>query len=229
VSNQVSTQGPGAKEQALEVAEDARQEASAVVSEASTQARNVADQTRHALRSQAHQGADRAAGALDDLSSQLRGLAQGHPEQAGELRRYAGEAAERVQRAAQHVNERGFDGLVDDMQSFARRRPGVFLAAAAATGFVAGRLFRGAQAASGDTSGTGHGGNGHRGQTALPPEARTTPSTPPATPAPPTTQDPQTTGVLVEPEGAAEPTPTGEGVEPGFGGYEGRTEPGELR
>jgi hypothetical protein len=116
------------------------------------------------------------------------------------------------------VSERGFDGLVDDVQSFARRRPGVFLAAAAATGFVAGRLFRGAQAAANAGSGSSSaGGNGYREQTAL--------ATPPAT----TAAAPSTTGVVVGPEGAAEPIPTGEGTEPGFGGYEGRTEPGELR
>jgi hypothetical protein len=224
VSNQVSTQGPGAKEQAREVAEDARQEASAVVSEASAQARNVADEARHALRSQAHHSTDRAAGALDDLSSQLRGLAQGNPEQAGELRRYADEAADRVQRAARHVNERGFDGLIDDVQSFARRRPGVFLAAAAATGFVAGRLFRGAQAAANGDAGSAYGGDGHRQPTALtpaPPIATEPPTTPAAAPS--------TTGVVAGPEGVAEPIPTGQGPAPGFGGYEGTTEPGELR
>ena len=54
---------------------------------------------------------------------------------------------------ADRLNSKGFDGVVDDVQAFARRRPGAFLAIAAATGFVAGRLFRGAQASSSsDTS-----------------------------------------------------------------------------
>jgi hypothetical protein len=39
---------------------------------------------------------------------------------------------------------------VDEVQSFARRRPGVFLALAAAAGLVAGRLTRGIKAASSD-------------------------------------------------------------------------------
>jgi ElaB/YqjD/DUF883 family membrane-anchored ribosome-binding protein len=153
------TQQPGAPERAGQVAEaareelhsvagDVRQEASAVATEAKAQARNVLDETRTALRSQARQGADRTAGALDDLSSQFRALASGDREGAGQLGRYADQASDQLHVAAQRIGSRGFDGLVDDMQSFARRRPGVFLGIAAASGFVVGRLFRGAQAAS---------------------------------------------------------------------------------
>jgi hypothetical protein len=137
-----------AREEAQSVAGDVRQEASAVASEAKAQARNVLDETRTALRSQARQGTDRTAGALDNLSSQFRALASGDRDGAGELGRYADQASERLHAAAQRIGSRGFDGLVDDVQSFARRRPGVFLAVAAASGFAVGRMFRGAQAAS---------------------------------------------------------------------------------
>lgn len=137
-----------ARDQAQSVAGDVRQEASAVASEAATQARNVLDDTRGALRSQARQGTERTAGALDSLSSQVRALASGDREKAGELGRYADQASERLQAIAERLSSRGFDGLVDDVQSFGRRRPGMFLALAAASGFAAGRLFRGAQAAS---------------------------------------------------------------------------------
>ena len=163
------TQQPGAPERAGQVAEaaqeeaqsvagDVRQEASAVASEAKAQARNVLDGTRTALRSQARQGTDRTAGALDNLSSQFRALASGDREGVGELDRYAEQASEQLHAAAQRIGSRGFDGLVDDVQSFARRRPGVFLAVAAASGFAVGRLFRGAQAASpGSPAGDGNG------------------------------------------------------------------------
>ena len=151
------TQHPGAPERAGQVAGAARDEASAVASEAKAQARNVVDETRSALRSQARQGTDRTAGALDNLSSQFRALATGDREGAGELGRYADQASEQLHAAAQRIGSRGFDGLVDDVQSFARRRPGVFLAVAAASGFAVGRLFRGAQAAS-----SGGGANGDR-------------------------------------------------------------------
>ena len=112
----------------------------------------MVDETRSALRSQARQGTERTAGALDNLSAQFRALASGDREGAGELGRYADQASERLRAVAQRIGSRGFDGLVDDVQSFARRRPGLFLAAAAASGFAAGRLFRGAQAASSSPS-----------------------------------------------------------------------------
>jgi len=40
------------------------------------------------------------------------------------------------------VQNRGMEGLVDDLQRFARRRPGVFLFATAVAGFAAGRAVR---------------------------------------------------------------------------------------
>lgn len=163
MANQMTTHDPGATERAGQVAStardeaqsvagDVRQEASAVASEAAAQVQNVVDETRSALRAQARQGTERTAGALDNLSAQFRALASGDREGAGELGRYADQASERLHTVAQRIGSRGFDGLVDDVQSFARRRPGLFLAAAAASGFAAGRLFRGAQAASSSPS-----------------------------------------------------------------------------
>ena len=119
----------------------------------------MVDETRTAIRSAGPAGTDRTAGALDSLSSQVRALASGERGCAG-LGRYADQASEQLHAAAQRIGSRGFDGLVDDVQSFARRRPGVFLAVAAASGFAVGRLFRGAQAAS-SASPAGE-GNGDR-------------------------------------------------------------------
>jgi hypothetical protein len=149
-----------ARDEAQSVAGDVRQEASAVASEAAAQVHNVMDETRSALRSQARQGTDRTAGALDNLSAQFRALASGDREGAGELGRYADQASERLHAVAQRIGSRGFDGLVDDVQSFGRRRPGLFLAVAVASGFAAGRLFRGAQAASSSSSSSPASGDG---------------------------------------------------------------------
>jgi vacuolar-type H+-ATPase subunit H len=151
-----------AREEARSVAGDARGEAAAVVSEAGTQARALADEARHALRQQASDGTSRAAGAVDQLAGNLRALAEGNTEQAGDLQRYVRDLGDRLGGVAGRLQERGLDGAVDDVQSFARRRPGLFLVAAAGAGFAAGRLFRGAKAeaeSSGDGAGTW--GNGH--------------------------------------------------------------------
>jgi len=157
VANQMSTKDQGVQERAAELAgsaktetrgvvDDARSEASAVASEAGTQVRNLADEAITSLRHQVSDSTGRAAGAMSDLGSRFRALADGNVEQAGDLGRYAGDLGERLSSAADRLGDRGFDGLVEDVQRFARRRPGVFLAAAAASGFAAGRLFRGARA-----------------------------------------------------------------------------------
>jgi hypothetical protein len=135
-----------ARNEARGVAGDARSEASAVVSEAGTQVRALADEARVALRQQAYDGTTRAAGAVDQLAGRLRALADGNPEQAGELQRYARDLGDRLGGMAGRMQQRGVDGLVDDVQRFARRRPALFLAAAAGAGFAAGRMFRGAKA-----------------------------------------------------------------------------------
>jgi vacuolar-type H+-ATPase subunit H len=174
-----------AKDQARDVADDARQEVSAVVSEAGTQARNLVDEARTALRHQASDGTTRAAGAIDDLGSRFRALAQGDAEGAGDLRRYADQMGERLATVADRVGERGVDGIVDDVQRFGRRRPGLFLAAAVATGFVAGRLFRGAQAdASSSPSQSGNGEWRPQEPTAQLPSPGAQPSLTPPTPTP---------------------------------------------
>jgi hypothetical protein len=177
VANQTTTQNPGVgeragqaagvpRQEAQTVTSDVRQEVSTVASEAATQAHNVLDETRSALRSQARQGTERTAGAIDTLRSQVRALASGDREGAGELSRYADQAGELLHALAERIGNRGFDGLVDEVQSFGRRRPGVFLAVAAASGFAAGRLFRGAQAASPRPSGSEVGsGAGKQGLT----------------------------------------------------------------
>jgi hypothetical protein len=147
------------KDEVREVAGDARSEASAVMSEAGAQAQNLVGEARTALRRQASDGTNRAAGAVDQLAGRLRGLADGDTDQAGDLRRYAQDLGDRLGGLAGRINDRGLDGLVDDVQRFARRRPGMFLAVAAGAGFAAGRLFQGAKADM-ESSPTATSGNG---------------------------------------------------------------------
>ena len=45
-------------------------------------------------------------------------------------------------RSPSRLEDRGIEGVVDDVSRFARRRPGVFLLAAAGAGFVVGRFVR---------------------------------------------------------------------------------------
>jgi hypothetical protein len=49
----------------------------------------------------------------------------------------------RSRRAATYLEQHGPEGLVSDVQAFARRRPGAFLLGAAAAGFLVARLGKG--------------------------------------------------------------------------------------
>ncbi|MBN2622018.1 MAG: hypothetical protein JXA83_01560 [Acidimicrobiales bacterium] len=149
------TSDPGAKERAAHVAGtardeargvagDAKQQASAVASEASRQAKTLIDDAKRAAREQADGQSEKVAGTLGSWSDQLLALAHGQPDQAGDLTAYVDDVGQRVRGMADRIDQRGVEGILDDVQSFARRRPGLFLASAAAVGFAAGRLFRGA-------------------------------------------------------------------------------------
>jgi hypothetical protein len=153
-----------AREESRGVAGDARGEAAAVVSEAAAQARNLADETRMALRQHWSDGTAKAAGAVEQLAGRLRALADGDTDHAGGLQRYARDLGDRLGGVAGRMQNRGLDGLVDDVQTFARRRPGVFLAVAAGAGFAAGRLFRGVKADAGSSSGSSDGNGDSSGQ-----------------------------------------------------------------
>jgi hypothetical protein len=75
------------------------------------------------------------------------------------------QAASRLHGAASWLDSREPADLLEEVRSFARRRPGAFLLAAAATGLAAGRLTRGLAAGSDGAAGSNGsaGGNGGPG------------------------------------------------------------------
>jgi hypothetical protein len=78
----------------------------------------------------------------------------GRGEQTGLAGPRAG-AADGGRRAAGYLDERGLDGAIEELQRFARRRPGVFLAGAALAGFAAGRIAKAVVGPSRPAGGTG--------------------------------------------------------------------------
>ncbi|HEX2090137.1 MAG TPA: hypothetical protein VHI54_09480 [Actinomycetota bacterium] len=145
-----------AKEQAKEVAgtaaqaaqgvaAEAGQQARQVAQEASRQVRGIADQAKEQARQQANNQTQRAAQSLRTLSDQMRALAEGRQQESGDARNYASWFADRAADMAQQLESRGLEGLVSDLKSFARRRPALFLAGSAATGFLISRVAKSAQ------------------------------------------------------------------------------------
>lgn len=140
-----------AAEGAKEVASDAAQQVTEVARQATEQARDLVAQAESQLHEQASAQTQRAAGGMADLGRQIRALVDGHPDEAGVAADAAKQLAGKVEELAGRLEQRGFDGAVADLRNFARRRPGAFLLSAAATGFVVGRLGRGAQVAQDST------------------------------------------------------------------------------
>jgi hypothetical protein len=133
------------------VAGVAREQASGVAVEAGRQGRDLLHQAQGQLEEQAAQGQQRLAGQLLSLSDELRSMA-GASGQGGMAAGLASQAAWRVRNAGQWLEGREPGQVAGEVQSFARRRPAVFLALAVGAGLVAGRLTRGLKDASSDDS-----------------------------------------------------------------------------
>ena len=89
------------------------------------------------------------------MSDQLQALTEGRPGDAGPLAGYVTDARQQVASFASRLEDRGIEGVVDDVARFARRRPGVFLLAAAGAGFVVGRFVRSGVSVARDSSPNG--------------------------------------------------------------------------
>src|SRR5829696_2637140 len=147
----------GAKLEASQVTETTKAQARQVKDEVTTQARGLVDQAKTELRDQGRTQADHAAQAIRRVGDQATALADGRVDEAGPVADYVRQAGQRAGQVADHLDQRGVEGVLDDVQDFARRRPGAFLLGCAAAGFVTGRLIRGGAASSGDGASDGDG------------------------------------------------------------------------
>jgi hypothetical protein len=125
---------------ARQVAGTAKDKASDVTSDLGQQARRLAGETRDELAEQAGRQKERAVQSLRSVGDELRGMAE-HG-QSGLGAQLAQQGAGFTDRAADFLQKHEPGDLLDEVRGFARRKPGMFLLAAAAAGLVAGRLTR---------------------------------------------------------------------------------------
>jgi hypothetical protein len=170
--NEAAEVGRDAAERASDVTTAIGDQARRVASETGTQAKNLLDEGLHQLRDQARDGQRRLAESVRTFAGQFRRMSTGNQETglAGDLVRQATDRAERV---ASWLESREPGDLLDEVRRFARRRPGMFLAGAAAAGVLAGRLTRNIVASTQDNDAEPR------------PGWQTTPPSAPAAPAPP--------------------------------------------
>jgi uncharacterized protein YjbJ (UPF0337 family) len=138
-----------AKQDARQLAGTVRERAGEVTGELSSQTKTLVHETRSQLEGQAKAGAERLATSFREFGEQAQALAEGRPEDAPTLTDYAFRAADscygvadKLHALAEDVETRGVTGVLEDVQGFARRRPGAFLLGAVAVGFGVGRLVK---------------------------------------------------------------------------------------
>lgn len=128
-----------AKDKAANVAGTAKEQASKVASEATDHAKQLYGQASETLKSQAADQQQRAASGLRDIGEQLGRMAENDDEQ-GIASKVVRDLSHRAGSAAEYLDGRDPGSLLDEVKSFAAKRPGTFIAIAAGAGILAGRL-----------------------------------------------------------------------------------------
>jgi gas vesicle protein len=147
---QASHVADGAKEAGAKVAGTAKEEGAKVVTEAKTQVKDLFEQTKGELADQAGTQQQRVASGLHSISDELGEMGSNAP--GGVASDLVQQAASRVGSVASWLEQRDPGSLLDDVRTFARQRPGTFIAIAAGAGILAGRLARSAKSVAADSA-----------------------------------------------------------------------------
>ena len=130
-----------ALEQGQQVAGVAKEEVSKVAGEAVSQARELFAQGREELSSQAHSQQQRLASIVHGFADELGSMASSS-DKSGPLTDLVHTGSRRGGELAHWLQESQPTDLLEEVKSFARRRPWAFLAGSALAGVVVGRLTR---------------------------------------------------------------------------------------
>ncbi len=114
---------------AQNVAQTAKEQTRQVTGEVATQARSVAADVRDSVTNQAHAQNDRLAEGIRRLADELDEMAYDRKD--SPARTVVSRVAQSSRQLADYLAERGPEGVLEEVQDFARRRPGTFLVSAA--------------------------------------------------------------------------------------------------
>ena len=159
-SGTVADHSPGAKDRAQEtagttaqetkhVAGVAQQEAGKVAAEAKDQLRGLLGDATSQVDEQSRAQKSKLTETLRTFGDDLDGMVQ-QQEGSGPAHQLVQQVAQQAKGLASHLDDRDPQDLLEDVRSYARRRPGTFLLGAVVAGVVVGRLTRGAKAAKDD-------------------------------------------------------------------------------
>jgi hypothetical protein len=139
------------KQAGAQVADTVKDQAGHVAEETKHQAKQLLSQAQTELSDQAAVTQQRVSEGLHALADELTGMAK-NSEQDGPATDLARQAADKAREAAGWLGDRDPGSLLDEVRSFARRKPGTYLALALGAGVLAGRLTRGLTASSDTTT-----------------------------------------------------------------------------
>jgi hypothetical protein len=154
IGHKASAPASQAADETREVGQTAADEVKNVTGEAATQIRNLASEARSQVEEQSKTQRDRLVSTLSTFSDDLDSMRNDHSVSQGMAAHVARAVAEKSRELSRQLEGREPRELLDDVRSFARRRPGAFLLGSLAAGVVAGRLLRGAKDAD-DTASVG--------------------------------------------------------------------------
>ncbi len=138
-AQQVAGQSKEAATQAAtDVKDTAKEQAQRVGSEAKTQARNLAADARDKVGEQARVQNDKLVGSIRQTADHLDEMRGDRPDTPAAT--VVSRVADGGRQLADYLDRNGPEGVLQEVQDFARRRPGAFLATALVAGFVVGRL-----------------------------------------------------------------------------------------
>lgn len=139
----VTTDSHGGQYAAGDAMERAQGAVSDAMDRAQDQASRVADQARDVGRSLAESQKARAAEGLQNVAQALRQTSQTMQQKdQGAVSSYLHQAADRVEQFSGYLRNNQVGHIVDDVESFARRQPALFLGGAFALGLLAARFLK---------------------------------------------------------------------------------------
>jgi hypothetical protein len=152
VTDKAADAAEAAKQGAGEVARTATDKVKDVTEDSKAQARNLIGEARAQVGQQASTQQRNLVMNLRSLVDELQGMAQ-RSEQPGPATELVRRAQDRLHGVADWLDRREPGDVLNEVRTFASRRPGVFLLGSVAAGAMAGRLTRGVVAAHSDDSG----------------------------------------------------------------------------
>jgi len=144
----------GAVQAGQHVAGVAKEQAANVGAEAGRQAKDLLNQATSELSQQATQQQQRLAQGIRSLSEELHKMTQPGEQASGPVADLAHQGVQRTREIASWLEQREPGDLLEEIKTYARRRPGMFLLLAAGAGLVAGRMTRGLKEAASDEAQT---------------------------------------------------------------------------